>query len=166
MSFCHQRHIDSVAAVARDFSWVAAVVVLVVAMSPNLAFALDSADTELLPMSLKVMAALAVVLGLMLFVYAGLKKSGTWMRGGKDSAIKLVEVRYLAPKRVLYLIEVNGSKLLLSGTSSRLETLAQWPLDNNSLCSSDSGANDDGSVVGFGAVLDQSLALRQDQDSR
>ncbi|MDY0191448.1 MAG: flagellar biosynthetic protein FliO [Desulfuromonas sp.] len=106
---------------------------LVVSVVPNCAFAVDTADTQLLPMGLKVTAALSVVLGLMLLIYAVLKKSGRWIRSGKESAIKLLEVRYLAPKKALYLIEVNGTKLLLSGTAGRLETLAQWQLPDDTI---------------------------------
>lgn len=101
---------------------------LVFTILPNLAFALDSAETELVPLSLKVMGALTLVLGLVLLLYAFLKKSGRWLPTGQNREINLIEVRYLAPKRALYLIEVNGSKLLLSGTNDRMETLAQWPV--------------------------------------
>lgn len=96
---------------------------------PTTAYALDSVETELVPMSLKVMGALTLVLGLVLLIYALLKKSGRWFPSGQNREINLIEVRYLAPKKALYLVEVNGSKLLLSGTNDRMETLAQWPLD-------------------------------------
>jgi len=95
---------------------------------PTAAFAVDSVETELIPMSLKVMGALTLVLGVMLLLYAVLKKSGRWLPAGQNREINLIEVRYLAPKRALYLIEVNGSKLLLAGTGERLESLAQWPV--------------------------------------
>lgn len=78
-------------------------------------------------MSLKVMGALTLVLGLVLLLYALLKKSGRWIPTGQNREINLIEVRYLAPKRALYLIEVNGTRLLLSGTGERMESLAQWP---------------------------------------
>lgn len=95
---------------------------------PNPAYALVSAETELVPLSLKVMGGLAIVLGIVLLLYAVVKKSGRWLPAGQNREINLVEVRYLAPKKALYLIEVNGSRLLLSSTSERMETLAQWPL--------------------------------------
>jgi flagellar protein FliO/FliZ len=95
---------------------------------PTAVYALDSVETELVPMGLKVMAGLILVLGLVLLLYALLKKSGRWIATGQNREINLIEVRYLAPKKALYLVEVNGSKLLLSGTSERMETLAQWPL--------------------------------------
>ncbi len=109
-----------------SFAWLT----LLLSMIPSYAFAVEAAETQLLPMGLKVMAALVVVLGLVLLIYAGLKKSGRWIRSGKDSAIQLIEVRYLAPKKALYLIEVNGSKLLLSGTAGRLEAVAQWEVSD------------------------------------
>lgn len=98
---------------------------------PTAAYALDSVETDMLPMGLKVMGGLALVLGLVLLLYALLKKSGRWIPTAQNREINLIEVRYLAPKKALYLIEVNGSKLLLSGTSERMETLAQWPVEKN-----------------------------------
>lgn len=132
---------------------------MVVSVSPRVAFAVDSADTQMLPMGLKVLAALAVVLGVMLLIYAGLKKSGLWMRGSKDSAIKLLEVRYLAPKKALYLIEVNGARLLLSGTPSRLEAVAQWPLSDQA---ADAGT---ASCPCFDEALQQQVAAHREQAS-
>jgi flagellar protein FliO/FliZ len=125
---------------------------------PAIASATEAADTELLPMGLKIMAALAVVLGIMLLLYALLKKSGRWIRTGKDSSIKLLEVRYLAPKKALYLIEVNGSTLLLSGTAGRLETLAQWPKAH---------ADKEGAApvaATFDTALEHQVALHHNQD--
>lgn len=93
---------------------------------PRVACAVEPGETDLLPMGLKVMGALVVVLGLVLLLYALLKKNGRWIPSAQNRAIKLIEVRYLAPKKALYLVEVNGSTLLISGTNDRLETLAQW----------------------------------------
>lgn len=98
---------------------------------PATSYALDSAETELVPMGLKVMGGLTLVLGLVMLLYALLKKSGRWIPTGQNREINLIEVRYLAPKKALYLVEVNGSKLLLSGTGERMETLAEWPLEKN-----------------------------------
>jgi flagellar protein FliO/FliZ len=123
-------HIDCLNSVKRVY---APCLAIVLCMWPSFALAVDEAETQLLPMGLKVTAALAVVLGLMLLIYAALKKSGRWIRSGKDSAIKLLEVRYLAPKKALYLIEVNGTKLLLSGTAGRLEAVAQWQLSDETI---------------------------------
>ena len=97
------------------------------ALAPILVWAADPADLELVPMSLKVMAALAVVLGLVLILYALLRRGGRWLPSGQNSAIKLIEVRHLAPKKILYLVEVNNSTLLLGATAERLEALAEWP---------------------------------------
>ncbi len=123
-------------------------------LQPMNGYALVAADTELLPMGLKTLAALTVVVGVMLLVYALLKKSGRWLKTGQDSAIKLLEVRYLAPKKALYLIEVKETTLLLSATSERMETLAQWPvnIDHSS----------DGEIKSFATDLEQQVSSRAD----
>lgn len=100
-------------------------------LMPSLAYALVAAEAELVPLSLKVMGGLIIVLGIVLLLYALVKKSGRWLPAGQNREINLIEVRYLAPKKALYLIEVNGSKLLLSGTHERMETLAQWPVESD-----------------------------------
>jgi len=105
--------------------------VALLSLLPSIACAADGPETQLLPMGLKALAALVVVLGLVLLIYAWLKKNNRWIRTGKNSAIKLLEVRYLAPKKALYLVEVDGAKLLLSSTPGRLETLAQWQLPDS-----------------------------------
>lgn len=115
---------------------------LILMILPTFAFAVESDETELIPMSLKVMGSLVLVLGIVLLLYALLKKSGRWIPVGKDREINLIEVRYLAPKRALYLIEVNGSKLLLSGTGDRMESLAQWPILEEETVSFDHLLND------------------------
>jgi len=83
-------------------------------------------DLELVPMSLKVLASLAIVLGLVLVLYAVMKR-GHLVPGGKGGEIKIVEVRHLAPKKTLYLVEVKDRTLLIGATTERIETLAQWP---------------------------------------
>lgn len=99
--------------------------------APVLCRAAETEELELIPMSLKVMAALALVLGVVLLCYALLRRS-RWIPAGKHSAINVLEVRHLSPKKTLYLVEVKGSVLLLGGTTDRLETLGQWPADQNS----------------------------------
>lgn len=94
---------------------------------PQMVCATESGETDLLPMGLKVMGALVIVLGLVLLLYALLKKSGRWIPSAQNREIKLIEVRYLAPKKALYLVEVKGTTLLISATNDRMETLVQWP---------------------------------------
>lgn len=100
---------------------------LIAVFIPYLGWAAETADLELVPMGLKVMASLALVLGLVLLIYALLRRGGRWIPSAQNSAIKLVEVRHLAPKKTLYLVEVKGSTLLLGATAEHMETLAQWP---------------------------------------
>jgi len=83
-------------------------------------------DLELVPMGLKVLASLAIVLGLVLFLYAVLKR-GNLVPGAKGGEIKVVEIRHLAPKKTLYLVTVKDRTLLIGTTTEHMETLAQWP---------------------------------------
>ncbi|OEU73685.1 MAG: hypothetical protein BA874_00305 [Desulfuromonadales bacterium C00003068] len=110
---------------------------------PTAAYALNAVETDIVPMSLKVMGGLTLVLGLVLLIYALLKKSGRWLPTAQNREINLIEVRYLAPKKALYLLEVNGSRLLISGTNERMETLAQWPLGKSTASAFDQVLNDE-----------------------
>ena len=83
-------------------------------------------DLELIPMSLKVLASLAIVLGLVLFLYAVMKR-GNLIPGAKGGEIRIIEIRHLAPKKTLYLVEVKDKTLLIGATAERLDALAQWP---------------------------------------
>ncbi len=83
-------------------------------------------DLELVPMGLKVLASLAIVLGLVLFLYAVVKR-GNLVPGAKSGEIKVMEIRHLAPKKTLYLVAVKDRTLLIGTTTDRMETLAQWP---------------------------------------
>jgi flagellar protein FliO/FliZ len=94
------------------------------------AWATQDADLALVPMSLKVLAALAIVLGIVLLLYALLKR-GHLIPLAKNGAIQVVEVRHLAPKKTLYLIEVRGRSILVGATAERLETLAQWSVEDS-----------------------------------
>jgi len=73
-------------------------------------------------------AALALVVGIILIIW---HFSGKLMRGlpvGQHLAskyIRLVETRYLGPKKALLLIEVGGEYLLLSSSDSGISLIKQ-----------------------------------------
>ncbi|MDO9068550.1 MAG: flagellar biosynthetic protein FliO, partial [Deltaproteobacteria bacterium] len=77
---------------------------------------------------LQMIAALALVIGLILVTW---HFSGKLMRGlpvGQHLAskhIRIVETRYLGPKRALLLIEVGGEYLLLSSSDNSLHLIKQ-----------------------------------------
>jgi len=75
---------------------------------------------------LKVIAALAVVLGLVLLLYALGRKGTGWLPSAKGAAIRVVEMRHLAPKKTLCLVEVRGEEMLLGIGHERIEVLARF----------------------------------------
>ena len=78
----------------------------------------------------QMIAALAIVIGLILLT----KHFSSKFLGGvapsrlSSKHIRLVETRYIAPKKSIVLIEVAGEYLLLSSTEDRLTLLKQVPI--------------------------------------
>ena len=69
-----------------------------------------------------------MVLGIVLLLYAlGRKGMGKgWLPNAKGGAIRIVEMRHLAPKKSICLIEVRGEELLLGVGLERIEVLARF----------------------------------------
>ena len=76
---------------------------------------------------LQMIAALAVVIGLILITWHFFNKFTRSAAAGRFAAkqIRLVESRYIAPKKSLLLVEVGGEYLLLSCTADRLTLIKQ-----------------------------------------
>lgn len=73
---------------------------------------------------LKLLAGLAVVLGLLYLFYALSRKGLSFLPGARTGVIKIVEVRSLGPKKGVCLIEVRGQELLLGFGPERVDFLA------------------------------------------
>ena len=76
---------------------------------------------------IQMVAALALVLGIILLFYY---VSNRWLRPhgaarGAERHIRLVETRYLAPKKSLVLVEVGGEFLLLGSSGDNLSFIKQ-----------------------------------------
>jgi flagellar protein FliO/FliZ len=89
-----------------------------------------SSVPSLFMVSLQMVAALAVVVGLILLFYY---VSNRWLRsalpnGGGQRYIRLVETRFLGPKKSLFLVEVGGDYLLLSTAGDGLRLIKQVDL--------------------------------------
>lgn len=100
--------------------------VLLLAIGPLETQALAAGEPggfNLLAVFFQMLAALAVVIGtIFLFHYA----SNRWLKGiasGKGGArhIRLLESRYLGPKKALVLVEVGGEYLLLANSGDSLK---------------------------------------------
>jgi flagellar protein FliO/FliZ len=97
---------------------------------PSIASAAESSGHEFsfLASFLQMIAALALVVGLILITW---HFSGKLMRGLPAGSplhskhIRLIETRYLGPKKALLLVEVSGTYLLLSSSDSGVALIKQ-----------------------------------------
>ena len=94
---------------------------------PGAVFASESGGGgySLLGSLIQMLAALAVVVGLiLLFHYAANRWLRTSQGGlGAPRYIRLIETRYLAPKKSLVLVEVGGEYLLLASAGEGLQLI-------------------------------------------
>ena len=76
----------------------------------------------------QMIAALAIVVGLILVTWHFSGKLMRGLPGGQhlvSKHIRLIETRYLGPKKALLLVEVGGEYLLLSNSDNRLTLIKQ-----------------------------------------
>jgi flagellar protein FliO/FliZ len=92
---------------------------------PSLALAAESGGDGFLPAGLKLMAALGVVLGGLLLVYALGRKKMRFFSPARAGAIKVLETRYLGPKKALCVVEVRGEEFLLAMGHERIELISR-----------------------------------------
>lgn len=97
---------------------------------PTLASAAESPGQEFsfLASFLQMIAALAIVVGLILVTWHFSGKLMKRLPGGQQllsKHIRLIETRYLGPKKALLLVEVGGEYLLLSSSESGLSLIKQ-----------------------------------------
>ena len=92
-----------------------------IAASPGLD---TGSDPQIWPLLLKMLAALAIVLGLMFLLSAGLRRL-RWGRGkaGQES-IEIQETRPLGAKKMLCLVNVRGRQMLLGITPDKITFLS------------------------------------------
>lgn len=94
---------------------------------PAVAWGAADGGPTLLGSLAQTLGALAVVIGIiLLFSHA----ANRWFHGGSPNGrstgyIRLVETRYLAPKKALMLVEVGGEYLLLSTTADGMQLVKQ-----------------------------------------
>lgn len=99
---------------------------------PQLAVAVETAtapatEPSLLYASLKMVAALVVVIGLLLLLYAASRKGFGIMPKQRGGAIKILETKALGGKKFLCLVSVRGEDLLLGLSNERIECLSKFP---------------------------------------
>lgn len=101
---------------------------IILLLIPSLALAGDTAvDAGLLTPALKMIGALAVVIGLLLLLYAASRKGFGFLPKQRDGAIKIIETKPLGGKKFLCLVSVRGEELLLGMSNERIECLSKLP---------------------------------------
>jgi len=99
---------------------------IVLLLVPSLVLAADKpADVSLLTPALKMIAALAVIVGLLLLIYAASRKGFGFLPKPREGAIKILETKPLGGKKFLCLVSVRGEDLLLGMSNDRIECLSK-----------------------------------------
>ncbi|MDA3904180.1 MAG: flagellar biosynthetic protein FliO [Desulfuromusa sp.] len=95
------------------------------------AFAADAiAEPSLLGSSLKMLAALAVVIGILLLLYAAHRKGLSLLPQKKNGLIQVLETRPLGGRKFLCIVKVRGEEMLLGMSNDRIEYLSKIPADD------------------------------------
>ena len=91
-------------------------------------FAADSiAEPSLLGSSLKMIAALGVVIGILLLLYAASRKGFGILPQKKNGQIQVLETRPLGGRKFLCVVKVRGEEMLLGLSNDRIEYLSKLP---------------------------------------
>lgn len=83
------------------------------------------AEPSLLGSSLKMMAGLAVICGILLLFYAASRKGFGFLPQKKDGLIKVIETRPLGGRKFLCVVKVRNEELLLGLSHDRIECLSR-----------------------------------------
>jgi len=91
-------------------------------------FAADTmTEPSLLGSSLKMAAALAVVIGILLLFYAASRKGFGVLPQKKNGLIQVLETRPLGGRKFLCVVKVRGEEMLLGLSNDRIEYLSKVP---------------------------------------
>lgn len=83
------------------------------------------AEPSLLGSALKMVAALAVIIGILLLFYAASKKGYAFLPQKKGGLIKVIETRPLGGRKFLCIVKVRDEELLLGLSNDRIECLSK-----------------------------------------
>ena len=101
---------------------------IVLLLTPSLGLAAEMANSvNLLTPALKMIGALAVIVGLLLLLYAASRKGFGFLPKQRDGAIKILETKPLGGKKFLCIVSVRGEEMLLGLTNERIECLSKLP---------------------------------------
>lgn len=94
---------------------------------PQLTAAAEAAsEPSLLYAALKMVAALAVIVGLLLLILAASRKGFGVLPKARGGSIKILETKPLGGKKFLCLVSVRGEELLLGMSNERIECLSKF----------------------------------------
>ena len=124
---------------------------------PMAAFAAPAGgdDMAFIPMTLNMLAALGVVIGLFLLLYALVRKSRSWLVGGSaQDSIDIRAVRHLGPKRALYLVDVDGRRFFIAAAGENIRLLAEWEgREGLAIQKTDAAADASAASLSFAALM-------------
>ncbi len=97
-------------------------------LTPGLAQAAELADDAgLLYPALKIVAALAIIIGLLYFFYGASRKGFGFLPKQREGSIKVLETKALGGRKFLCLVTVRGEEMLLGISNERIECLGNLP---------------------------------------
>jgi flagellar protein FliO/FliZ len=106
----------------------AQIITVLLLIQPALAVAdTSAAEPSLLGASLKMVAALAVICGLLLLFYAASRRGFGFMPHKKNELIQILETRPLGGRKFLCVVKVRGEEFLLGMSHDRIENLGRIP---------------------------------------
>ena len=101
-------------------------VVITLLLTATPVWAADAiAEPSLLGSALKMVAALAVIIGILLLFYAASKKGYAFLPQKKGGLIKVIETRPLGGRKFLCIVKVRDEELLLGLSNDRIECLSK-----------------------------------------
>ncbi len=103
-----------------------AAIVLMILLVPVTALAETAAkEPSLFAASLKMLAALGVVVGLLLLFYAASRRGFGFLPQNKSEIIQIIETRPLGGRKFLCVVKVRDEEILLGMTHDRIEHLGR-----------------------------------------
>ena len=97
-------------------------------LAPQMVGAAEKAtEPDLLYSSLKMVAGLVVIIGLLLLLFAASRKGFGFLPKARGGAIKILETKPLGGKKFLCLVSVRGEDMLLGLSNERIECLGKLP---------------------------------------
>ncbi len=85
---------------------------------------LESTDPTLFSAGLRMFWGLLVVLGILLIIYAIMRKRLSFIKHNDNSVIKIKEIRHLMPKKSICLVEVGDQEYLLGLGSDTINLIS------------------------------------------